>query len=125
MVPKFHVEWGPLNPARGDASPRAGTFWGDRTGSGPSGFRVVFADGLSSPSHIHNVSYRGVVISGLIHNDDPDADEMWLPRGSFWTQPAGEAHVTAAAGSRNVAHIEIEKADRRWPSFGANHRNSS
>ena len=32
---------------------------------------------------------------------------MWLPTGSFWTQPAGEAHVTAANGQHNVAYIEI------------------
>ena len=39
----------------------------------------------------------------------PSADEMWLPTGSFWTQPAGEAHVTAADGSNNMAYIEIEE----------------
>jgi len=103
------VEWGPLNPARGDKGPKAGTLWGDRTGSGPSGFLVKFVDGFSSPSHIHNVTYRGVVISGLMHNDDPKAGEMWMPAGSFWTQPAGEAHITAAEGSNNVAYIEIEE----------------
>lgn len=103
------VNWGPLNPARGDASPRAGTLWGDRSGSGPTGFLVEFAEGFSSPPHIHNVSYRGVVISGLIHNDDPDSAPMWMPPGSFWTQPAGEIHITAAEGSHNLAYIEIEK----------------
>ena len=103
------VEWGPLNPARGDQSPRAGTLWGDRTGTGPSGFLVEFADGFSSPPHIHNITYRGVVIRGLVHNDDPDAEEMWLPTGSFWTQPAGDVHITAAEGSYNLAYIEIEE----------------
>ncbi|OAD22573.1 conserved hypothetical protein, secreted [Candidatus Thiomargarita nelsonii] len=103
------VEWGPLNPARGDKSPKAGTLWGDRAGSGASGFLVKFTDGFSSPPHIHNVTYRGVVISGLIHNDDPDAKNMWLPAGSFWTQPAGEAHITAAEGRNNLAYIEIEE----------------
>ena len=103
------VEWGPLNPARGDQSPRAGTLWGDRTGSGPSGFLVEFADGFSSPPHIHNITYRGVVIRGLVHNDDPDAEEMWLPAGSFWTQPAGDVHITAAEGPYNLAYIEIDQ----------------
>ncbi len=103
------VKWEQLNPARGDKSPKAGTLWGDRKGTGPTGFLVKFVDGFSSPPHIHNVSYRGVVISGLIHNDDPDAADMWLPTGSFWTQPKGEVHITAAKGSTNVAYIEIEQ----------------
>ena len=84
------VKWEQLNPARGDKSPKAATLWGDRKGPVPTGFLVQFVDGFSSPPHIHNVSYRGVVISGLIHNDDPDAEEMWMPAGSFWTQPKGD-----------------------------------
>lgn len=100
--------WSPLNPARGDKGPRAGTLWGDRNGTGPTGFLVKFVDGFSSPPHIHNVTYRGVVISGLVHNDDPDAAEMWMPAGSFWTQPAGEIHITAARGDTNIAYIEID-----------------
>ena len=103
------VEWGPLNPARGDQSPKAGTLWGDRTDSGPSGFLVQFVNGFSSPPHIHNVTYRGVVISGLVHNDDPGAENMWLPAGSFWTQPAGEVHITSADDNNNLAYIEIEE----------------
>ncbi len=109
VVLTSEVKWEQLNPARGDKSPKAGTLWGDRNGTGPTGFLVKFVDGFSSPPHIHNVSYRGVVISGLIHNDDPDAADMWLPTGSFWTQPKGEVHITAAKGSTNVAYIEIEQ----------------
>ena len=103
------VKWEPLNPARGDKSPKAATLWGDRNGSGPTGFLVQFVDGFSSPPHIHNVSYRGVVIHGLVHNDDPSAADMWMPAGWFWTQPKGGVHITAAKGSRNVAYIEIEE----------------
>ncbi|MEM6960842.1 MAG: DUF4437 domain-containing protein [Myxococcota bacterium] len=102
------IEWEQLNPARGDASPMAATLWGDRNGSGPTGFLVRFVDGFRSPPHIHNVSYRGVVIRGGIHNDHPSADEMWMPAGSFWTQPKGGAHVTAARGN-NLAYIEIDE----------------
>ena len=109
LVLASEVTWEQLNPARGDKSPKAGTLWGDRNGTGPTGFLVQFADGFSSPPHIHNVSYRGMVISGLIHNDDPGAADMWLPTGSFWTQPKGEVHITAAKGTTNVAYIEIEK----------------
>jgi hypothetical protein len=100
------LQWGPLNPARGDASPRAANLWGDRASTGATGFLVRFADGFASPPHIHNVTYRGVVIQGQVHNDDPDAAPMWMPTGSYWTQPAGEPHVTAAQGE-SVAYIEI------------------
>lgn len=108
IVLASEVEWQALNPARGDASPRAATLWGDRNGSRPTGFLVRFKDGFSSPPHIHNVTYRGVVISGLVHNDDPDAEETWMPTGSFWTQPRGAAHITAAQGE-TIAYIEIDE----------------
>lgn len=101
--------WDQLNPARGDASPKAATLWGDRNGKEPTGFLFRPVDGFRSPPHAHNVSYRGVVIRGLIHNDDPDAAEMWMPPGSFWTQPKGGVHITAAKGSDILAYIEIDE----------------
>ncbi|MEM8843635.1 MAG: DUF4437 domain-containing protein [Pseudomonadota bacterium] len=104
------VKWTPLNPARGKLGPQAGNLWGDRTGVGPSGFLVKFVDGFSSPPHIHNIMYRGVVISGLVHNDDPSANKAWMSSGSYWTQAAGEIHITAAKGSQNIAYIEIEQS---------------
>ncbi len=107
VVAANEVNWTPLNPARGDASPRAATLWGDRAGRGATGFLVRFKKGFSSPPHIHNVTYRGVVIRGLVHNDDPNAADMWMPAGSFWTQPAGEVHITSAQDEYNVAYIEI------------------
>jgi hypothetical protein len=105
--PASEVEWTALNPARGDASPRAATLWGDRASKGPSGFLVRFADGFSSPPHIHNVSYRAVVISGEVHNDDAGAAPMWMTRGSFWTQPRAEAHITSSRGV-STAYVEID-----------------
>ncbi|MFI4897836.1 MAG: DUF4437 domain-containing protein [Phycisphaerales bacterium JB059] len=106
VLPVSEVTWGALNPARGDASPRAADLWGDRSSPGATGFLVRFADGFASPPHIHNVTYRGVVIEGQVHNDDPGAAPMWMPAGSYWTQPAGEAHITASTG-RSMAYIEI------------------
>ena len=50
-----------------------------------------------------------MVISGFIHNDDPNAADMWMPAGSFWTQPKGEVHITAAKGTDTLAYIEIEE----------------
>ena len=102
------IQWEQLNPARGDKSPQAGTLWGDRTGPGAAGFILKPIDGFESPPHIHNVAYRGVVISGLLHNDDPPAEKMWMPTGSFWTQPAGGVHITAAKGNDCLAYIEVE-----------------
>ena len=109
LVPFSEIEWEQLNPARGDKSPQAGTLWGNRKDTVPTGFLARFVDGFSSPPHIHNATYRAVVISGLIHNDDPDAADMWMPAGSFWTQPKGEVHITAARGTTNVALDEIDK----------------
>lgn len=103
------VEWTHLNPKRGDLAPKAGTLWGDRNGTEPTGFLLKPPSDFESPPHIHNISYRGVVIQGVIHNDDPKAAEMWMPPGSFWTQPKGEVHITAAEGSGSLAYIEIEK----------------
>lgn len=109
IVTAENIEWSWLNPLRGDKSPAAGKLWGDRTNTLASGFLVKFNKGFSSPAHIHNVTYRGVVIKGLLHNDDEKAAEQWLPAGSFWVQPAGEAHITAATGEENLAYIEIQK----------------
>lgn len=108
VLPVSKVDWQKLNPARGDKSPQAGTLWGDRKTKVPTGFLAKFVDGFSSPPHIHNVSYRGVVIEGLVHNDDPKAKTMWMPKVSYWTQPAGEAHITSAKGKVNIALVEID-----------------
>jgi hypothetical protein len=102
------IKWEQLNPARGDQSPKAGTIWGDRKGTEATGFLAKFVDGFSSPPHIHNVTYRALVIKGLIHNEDPSAAHMWMPPGSFWTQPAGEPHITSAKGEENIVYVEID-----------------
>ena len=31
-----------------------------------------------------------------------------MSAGSFWTQPAGEVHITSAKGAENIAYIEID-----------------
>lgn len=102
------IRWGLLNPLRGEASPKAADLWGDRTKNKATGMLVKFNKGFSSPPHIHNITYRGIVIEGLMHNDDPGAHKMWLPVGSFWTQPAGESHITAADGQSNTIYLEID-----------------
>lgn len=108
VKPAKDLEWGYLNPLRGDKSPGASDLWGDRTQNLPTGMLVRFNPGFSSPPHIHNITYRGIVIEGLLHNDDPTAESMWLPAGSFWTQPAGEDHITAANAQSNMIYLEID-----------------
>lgn len=109
MVLNTDVEWTFLNPKRGKLAPMAGTLWGDRNSTGATGFILKPNDHFSSPPHIHNVSYRGIVISGVIHNDDPKAGNMWMPATSFWTQPKGHIHITSAEGENTYAYIEIDE----------------
>lgn len=109
IVTADEVNWGYLNPARGDKSPGAADLWGDRTKNTATGMLVRFKEGFSSPPHIHNITYRGIVINGEMHNDDPDAKAMWMPVNSYWTQPAGEVHITAANQKANMIYLEIDE----------------
>ncbi|GAB5389818.1 MAG: DUF4437 domain-containing protein [Alphaproteobacteria bacterium] len=108
VVPATAVDYQPLNPARGDASPQAGVLWGDIRQDVPTGTIIKFAPDFSSPPHIHNITYRGVVLTGAVHNDDPKAENMWMGPGSFWTQPAGESHITAAKPGPDGASAFLE-----------------
>jgi hypothetical protein len=103
------VSWGYLNPLRGEKSPGAADLWGDRTKDKKTGMLVRFNKGFSSPPHIHNITYRGIVIEGLMHNAHPNDHKSWLPTGSFWTQPAGQNHVTAANADNNLIYLEIDE----------------
>lgn len=108
VVLRSNLKFVPLNPARGDAAPQAGVLWGDIRKDVPSGVLLKFAAGFSSPPHIHNITYRAVVISGAIYNGGENATKLWMGPGSFWTQPAGEPHVTAGAkGGGATAFLEI------------------
>lgn len=103
------VKFDQLNPARGDASPQAGTLWGSRKEAvGPTGFLLKFAPNFSSPPHIHPETYRSVVLQGFVNNDDPAAAKMWMPAGSFWVQPKGEVHITEATENGGMGLVEIE-----------------
>ncbi|TMP12129.1 hypothetical protein CWC11_00590 [Pseudoalteromonas sp. S3178] len=108
VIAADNIDWGYLNPLRGDKSPGAADLWGNRTTDTATGMLVRFKKGFESPPHIHNITYRGIVIEGQMHNDDPAAEKMWMPAGSFWTQPAGENHTTAANGKTNLIYLEID-----------------
>lgn len=107
VVPRAEVKFIPLNPNR-EGGPQAGVLWGDIRSDVSSGTIIVFAPNFASPPHIHNVTYRAVVIEGMVHNDDPKAENMWMSPGSFWTQPAGEVHITSVGPEGGVAFLEIQ-----------------
>ncbi len=107
IVSPSGIEFVPLNPARGDAAPQAGVLWGDIRKDVPTGAIIRFKPEFSSPPHIHNITYRAVVIEGSVHNDDPDAANMWMGPGSFWTQPAGLNHITSAGEDGATIFLEI------------------
>lgn len=107
LVKRSEVKFIPLNPLRGKLGPQSGKLWGSIRKDFSSGTIVRFVDGFQSPPHIHNITYRAVVIEGLVHNDDPAAAKMWMGPGSFWTQPLGETHITAAKGKNPLIFLEI------------------
>ncbi len=108
ITPMERLTWRALNPARGDASPMASTLWGDRhADAGPTAFLVRFVDGFSSPPHVHNVTYRALVLDGEVHNAGPDEPVVWMPPGSYWTQSAGGVHITSSRGA-SMALVEID-----------------
>ncbi|OED37883.1 hypothetical protein AB834_01215 [PVC group bacterium (ex Bugula neritina AB1)] len=109
IIKSSDLEWEPLVPALGTEGPLYAPLWGNIHKKGASGFLAKMPDGYVSSPHVHNITYRGVTISGLVHNDDPGAEKAWLSPGSIWMQPAGEVHVTAAKGKCNIAYLEMNE----------------
>ena len=110
------LEFIPLNPARGDKAPQAGAIYGNIRDTVATGYVGKFKDGFSSPPHIHNITYRAIVMNGELHNADENAPKMWMPTGSVWTQPKGQPHITAAQGENAMAYIEIDSGPYLvWP----------
>lgn len=103
------LEFIPLNPERGDKAPQAGAVYGNIRENVATGYIGKFKDGFSSPPHIHNITYRAIVMNGEMHNDDENAPTMWMPSGSIWTQPKGQPHITSAQGKNAMAYIEIDE----------------
>ncbi len=75
------------------------TVWGNRE-MGAHGTLGAFKPNSSSPPHIHNEGYYGVVISGEMANTFPgEGNPPVLTRGSYWYVPAGEKHITSCISS--------------------------
>ncbi|MEM8524318.1 MAG: DUF4437 domain-containing protein [Bacteroidota bacterium] len=58
----------PLNPERCDKAPQAGAVYGNIRENVATGYIGKFKDGFSSPPHIHNITYRAIVMNGELHN---------------------------------------------------------
>ncbi|MCG8578615.1 MAG: DUF4437 domain-containing protein [Bacteroidales bacterium] len=113
-----NIKFIPLNPARGDKAPQAGAIYGNIRDTVATGYIGKFKDGFSSPTHIHNVTYRAIVMNGDLHNADENAPKMWMPTGSAWIQPKGQLHITAAQGENAMAYIEIDSGPYLvWPVY--------
>lgn len=56
---------------------------------------IKLPGGTVSPVHTHTADYYGVVISGVVANEQtPAGPDRPLPPGSYWYQRGGEPHVT-------------------------------
>ncbi len=59
---------------------------------------VRFPGNFETPLHTHKFSYSAVALSdGLFHGRAKD-DKHDVTKGSFWTQPGGEAHLDGCKG---------------------------
>lgn len=56
---------------------------------------IKLPGGATSPMHTHSNDYYGVVIAGVVANEqNPAGPDRPLAPGSYWFQKGGEAHVT-------------------------------
>jgi hypothetical protein len=68
--------------------------WGDPATGAHSNY-IKMAGGTSSSVHTHSSSYYGVVISGVVANEQTSSrPDRPLSAGSYWYQKGGEPHVT-------------------------------
>ncbi len=89
--PATHA-FSPVFPDQPDGAAWSFMFGSEKT---PSAFFIRVPPGFTSPKHRHTSAYFGVVLEGLVKNG-PDVElAPELPAGSYWSQKAGEEHVTA------------------------------
>jgi quercetin dioxygenase-like cupin family protein len=69
-------------------------------GTGPFSAVVRFPAGLKMPLHSHKHSYTGMALSEGLYHGTSDAAAHDAPKGSSWSQPAGEAHVDGCKGDK-------------------------
>lgn len=67
---------------------------GDMTKDGLHGNYIRIPGNFASPPHIHTEDYFAVVLTGTIANGPPDATDIPLEPGSYWSQKGGENHIT-------------------------------
>jgi hypothetical protein len=92
-IPADSIGFGPTGVKTGAGELMAGPAYGDLT-AGKHGTFVRMPAGFVSPLHTHTEDYFAVVIDGVGANGLAGADDVPLPRGSYWFQRGQEAHVT-------------------------------
>ncbi len=96
MVTPDQVDYQPLNPARGDASPQAGTLWGDLDDGGLSASFVKLPAGHTSDLSVESDRLRAVIVDGaLIHSVAGLETQSELGAGGFFESDAGVPHALA------------------------------
>lgn len=82
---------------------------GDPAKKGPYVIRLIVAPNTTIQAHSHRDARTATVVSGLWHfgygskNDPSQAKD--LPPGSFYTEPAGQAHFAATTAQGAVVDI--------------------
>lgn len=72
------------------------------------GMLVWFKKGFELLFYIYNIIYCGVVIEGLMYNDDFIVVKMWMLSGLFWIQFVGEDYIIVVDGEINMIYLEID-----------------
>lgn len=73
--------------------------YGDPAAGAHSNY-IKLPGGASSPMHTHSGDYYGVVISGVVANEqNPAGPDRPLAPGSYWFQQGGQPHVTKCISS--------------------------
>ena len=103
------LKWTPLDPKAGAKGPQTAVLWGDPA-SGEHGMLFKLPAGMTSPPHTHSADYHAVVITGIGMNYAPDDKApKEMPPGSYWSQPANMAHITACkAGKECLAYVYMK-----------------
>lgn len=89
-LPKASLEFGPSGIDPIEVAPAMG----DMSKDGTHGNYVRIPGKFTSPPHIHTEDYFAIVVSGTIANGLPDAKDIALEPGSYWSQRGNEKHVT-------------------------------
>ena len=124
VVPRAEAKLVPLDPANA-ASARIAVLRGDPA-QGPSAMLMQFGK-ATGRLHVHSSDYQLVVLEGTMKHwvaGQTEADTPPLERGSYWYQPANQAHADSClsesclmfiswSGKRDTRPVESADAAAR------------